>query len=255
MGGHGGTRNEIARRLLGTVATAVVSEAPVTVTVVRSAWLADHTLLGPGYRAPLLAPIHAEADHDAGDECDEPEPDSHTYLPARDAGGAAGQAAADDPETMTLSTRWGCQARWRPARCEPGDQRRDGAADAELRVLAGGRPSQAGCAHPRATEDTHCAERQQYEPGQAEFGAVEVLQRAGCEADLTPAAEKATTLPRTTRKVVTRIAVAWVCRRTRGAPRGDQPRRGDGGDTVPATTRRAGQRARSVPAGEGMMLD
>ena len=35
MGGHGGTRNEIARRLLGTVATAVVSEAPVTVTVVR----------------------------------------------------------------------------------------------------------------------------------------------------------------------------------------------------------------------------
>ncbi|EMA03748.1 Nucleotide-binding universal stress protein, UspA family [Haloarcula vallismortis] len=35
MGGHGGTRNEIVRRLLGTVATAVVSEAPVTVTVVR----------------------------------------------------------------------------------------------------------------------------------------------------------------------------------------------------------------------------
>jgi nucleotide-binding universal stress UspA family protein len=35
MGGHGGTRNEIARRLLGTVATAIVSEAPVTVTVVR----------------------------------------------------------------------------------------------------------------------------------------------------------------------------------------------------------------------------
>ncbi|EMA34142.1 universal stress protein [Haloarcula japonica] len=35
MGGHGGTRNEIARRLLGTVATAVVSEAPVSVTVVR----------------------------------------------------------------------------------------------------------------------------------------------------------------------------------------------------------------------------
>ena len=35
MGGHGGARNEIARRLLGTVATAVVSEAPVTVTVVR----------------------------------------------------------------------------------------------------------------------------------------------------------------------------------------------------------------------------
>jgi nucleotide-binding universal stress UspA family protein len=35
MGGHGGTRTEIARRLLGTVATAVVSEAPVTVTVVR----------------------------------------------------------------------------------------------------------------------------------------------------------------------------------------------------------------------------
>ncbi|WP_254272820.1 universal stress protein [Haloarcula marina] len=35
MGGHGGTRNELARRLLGTVATAVVSEAPVTVTVVR----------------------------------------------------------------------------------------------------------------------------------------------------------------------------------------------------------------------------
>ncbi|GCF13754.1 universal stress protein UspA [Haloarcula mannanilytica] len=35
MGGHGGRKNEIARRLLGTVATAVVSEAPVTVTVVR----------------------------------------------------------------------------------------------------------------------------------------------------------------------------------------------------------------------------
>ncbi|MDG5775658.1 universal stress protein [Haloarculaceae archaeon H-GB2-1] len=35
MGGHGGERNELARRLLGTVATAVVSEAPVTVTVVR----------------------------------------------------------------------------------------------------------------------------------------------------------------------------------------------------------------------------
>ncbi|AEM58640.1 universal stress protein [Haloarcula hispanica N601] len=35
MGGHSETRNEIARRLLGTVATAVVSEAPVTVTVVR----------------------------------------------------------------------------------------------------------------------------------------------------------------------------------------------------------------------------
>ena len=35
MGGHGGARNELARRLLGTVATAVVGEAPVTVTVVR----------------------------------------------------------------------------------------------------------------------------------------------------------------------------------------------------------------------------
>ena len=35
MGGHGGTRNELARRLLGTVATAVVGEAPVSVTVVR----------------------------------------------------------------------------------------------------------------------------------------------------------------------------------------------------------------------------
>ena len=35
MGGHGGTRNELARRLLGTVATAVVGEAAVTVTVVR----------------------------------------------------------------------------------------------------------------------------------------------------------------------------------------------------------------------------
>lgn len=35
MGGHGGDRNELARRLLGTVATAVVSGAPVTVTVVR----------------------------------------------------------------------------------------------------------------------------------------------------------------------------------------------------------------------------
>lgn len=35
MGGHGGERNELARRLLGTVATAVVGKAPVTVTVVR----------------------------------------------------------------------------------------------------------------------------------------------------------------------------------------------------------------------------
>lgn len=35
MGGHGGERNELARRLLGTVATAVVSEASMTVTVVR----------------------------------------------------------------------------------------------------------------------------------------------------------------------------------------------------------------------------
>jgi len=35
MGGHGGDRSAIARRLLGTVATKVVGEAPVTVTVVR----------------------------------------------------------------------------------------------------------------------------------------------------------------------------------------------------------------------------
>lgn len=35
MGGHGGDSGEITRRLLGTVATAVVGEAPVTVTVVR----------------------------------------------------------------------------------------------------------------------------------------------------------------------------------------------------------------------------
>jgi nucleotide-binding universal stress UspA family protein len=35
MGGHGGDRGAIARRLLGTVATAVVGDAPVTVTVVR----------------------------------------------------------------------------------------------------------------------------------------------------------------------------------------------------------------------------
>ncbi|WP_435064492.1 universal stress protein [Halobaculum sp. EA56] len=35
MGGHGGERGDIARRLLGTVATSVVGEAPVTVTVVR----------------------------------------------------------------------------------------------------------------------------------------------------------------------------------------------------------------------------
>ena len=35
MGGHGGDRSAIARRLLGTVATTVVGEAPVTVTVVR----------------------------------------------------------------------------------------------------------------------------------------------------------------------------------------------------------------------------
>jgi nucleotide-binding universal stress UspA family protein len=35
MGGHSGDRHELTRRLLGTVATTVVSEAPVTVTVVR----------------------------------------------------------------------------------------------------------------------------------------------------------------------------------------------------------------------------
>ena len=35
MGGHGGERFGLARRVLGTVATSVVSEAPVTVTVVR----------------------------------------------------------------------------------------------------------------------------------------------------------------------------------------------------------------------------
>jgi nucleotide-binding universal stress UspA family protein len=35
MGGHGGERNAVARRLLGTVATTVVGEAAVTVTVVR----------------------------------------------------------------------------------------------------------------------------------------------------------------------------------------------------------------------------
>jgi nucleotide-binding universal stress UspA family protein len=35
MGGHGGEQGSIARRLLGTVATSVVGEAPVTVTVVR----------------------------------------------------------------------------------------------------------------------------------------------------------------------------------------------------------------------------
>mgnify|MGYP002762670226 FL=1 len=35
LGGHGGERSDIARRLLGTVATKVVGEVPVTVTVVR----------------------------------------------------------------------------------------------------------------------------------------------------------------------------------------------------------------------------
>lgn len=35
MGGHGGPRGGIGRRLLGTVATTVVSTAPVSVTVVR----------------------------------------------------------------------------------------------------------------------------------------------------------------------------------------------------------------------------
>ena len=35
MGGHGSDHNAVARRLLGTVATRVVGEAPVTVTVVR----------------------------------------------------------------------------------------------------------------------------------------------------------------------------------------------------------------------------
>jgi nucleotide-binding universal stress UspA family protein len=35
MGGHGGDRSSLARRLLGTVAATVVTEAPVSVTVVR----------------------------------------------------------------------------------------------------------------------------------------------------------------------------------------------------------------------------
>lgn len=35
MGGHGGDRRSLTRRLLGTVATDVVGGAPVTVTVVR----------------------------------------------------------------------------------------------------------------------------------------------------------------------------------------------------------------------------
>ncbi|WP_276260144.1 universal stress protein [Haloglomus litoreum] len=35
MGGHGGSRTDLAPRLLGTVATRVVGEAAVTVTVVR----------------------------------------------------------------------------------------------------------------------------------------------------------------------------------------------------------------------------
>ena len=35
MGGHGGERGRVARRLLGTTATAVVGEAPVSVTIVR----------------------------------------------------------------------------------------------------------------------------------------------------------------------------------------------------------------------------
>ena len=35
MGGHGGDRSDVVRRVLGTVATTVVGEAPVTVTVVR----------------------------------------------------------------------------------------------------------------------------------------------------------------------------------------------------------------------------
>ena len=35
MGGHGQERADIVNRLLGTVATKIVSEAPVTVTVVR----------------------------------------------------------------------------------------------------------------------------------------------------------------------------------------------------------------------------
>lgn len=35
MGGHGGDPTTLVRRLLGTVATTVVAEAPVTVTVVR----------------------------------------------------------------------------------------------------------------------------------------------------------------------------------------------------------------------------
>ena len=35
MGGHGGERSAVTRRLLGTVSTAVLAEVPMTVTVVR----------------------------------------------------------------------------------------------------------------------------------------------------------------------------------------------------------------------------
>jgi nucleotide-binding universal stress UspA family protein len=35
MGSHSESRNALARRLLGTVATAVVGDAPVPVTVIR----------------------------------------------------------------------------------------------------------------------------------------------------------------------------------------------------------------------------
>ncbi len=35
MGGHGGERGRVARRLLGTAATAVIGGVPVSVTVVR----------------------------------------------------------------------------------------------------------------------------------------------------------------------------------------------------------------------------
>ena len=35
MGGHGGERSAVTRRLLGTVSTAVLADAPVSVTVIR----------------------------------------------------------------------------------------------------------------------------------------------------------------------------------------------------------------------------
>ena len=70
MGGHGGDRGALARRLLGTVSTAVVGDAPVTVTVVRAP---DRETPGPGHdsgeaESRREEPVEPEADGDGASE-------------------------------------------------------------------------------------------------------------------------------------------------------------------------------------------